>query len=328
MQMDETTANVIAFLFVLVWAILIGRRIWLKKTKSRLENDVPKDVRQLIEPAREIQQKYRTPNPSDLLNVWGRISLRVSLEDGTTLEDSTTFIVFTHEDKKAGLSAIGYAESELLAKDAAKRIKDQPFTIFRFTDGYRTFNFTPLSEKEIASFNLPAKPPWLKLYGRQGNAGRPWRDDPSLVGKFHPGYPDHIEALFLFPEHGKVEKMWVGLVDIDYKVEGYIGKLLNKPHTPSSLSKGSRVTIRVTPGDETPIYISKTIRKNLKGWRGACQACGFDLVMIPVADFVRKTFGGFPSNSEWEMFTMRWALCNETMGVQKKKSRKKWWRFW
>ncbi len=75
--MDETTANVIAFLFVLVWAILIGRRIWLKKTKSRLENDVPKDVRQLIEPAREIQQKYRTPNPSDLLNVWGRISLQV-----------------------------------------------------------------------------------------------------------------------------------------------------------------------------------------------------------------------------------------------------------
>jgi hypothetical protein len=182
---------------------------------------------------------------------------------------------------------------------------------------FLTGNFTPLSQKEIASFNLPAEPDWLKLYGPQGNVGRPWRDDPSLVGKFHSGYPNDIEALFFFPEHNRIEKIWVKLVDIDDKVGGYIGKLLNTPNTPSSLTKGSRVTIRVSPGEETPIYISKTIRKNLKGWRGACQACGFDLVMIPVADFVRKTFGGFPSNSEWEMFTMRCALCNETMGVQK-----------
>lgn len=220
---------------------------------------------QIIELDRE-KQDYSAMDPRDLLNVWGRISL----------EDGTPFVVFSHEDKKAGLSAIGYAESDLLAKKTTNRIKKLPFTIFRFTDGYKTFNFHPLSEKEIVSFNLPAKPSWLKFYGRQGNAGRPWRNDPSLVGKFHPGYPDHIEALFFFPEHGTIEKMWVGLDNIDYKVEGYSGKLLNKPHTPSSLSRGSRVTIRVTTGHETPIYISKTTRKNLKGWQGKCQSCGFD----------------------------------------------------
>ena len=321
--MDETLANVIIILFVVVWATLIGRRIWLKKTKSRSENDVPEDGRPLIKPAPEKQQKSRTQNSSDLLNTWGRISLSVSSEDGTVLEKDTAFIVFTHEDAEAGLSAIGYAESDLIGKDASKQIKDEPFTVFRFADGYRTFNFTPLSEKEIASFNLPAEPPWLKFYGRQGNAGRPWRDDPSLVGKFHPGFPDHIEALFFFPEHGNVEKMWVGLDNIDYKVEGYSGKLLNEPHTPSSLSKSSRVTIRATPGHETPIYISKITRKNLKKWQGKCQACGFDLIMVSVADFVTKTFPDIPSNGILEMFTMRCALCNETMNIQKKKSRKK-----
>lgn len=67
--MNEMIANVIAFLFVTVWAILIGRRIWLKKAKSRLENDVPRDVRQLAEPAREIQQKYWTPNPDEKRNL-------------------------------------------------------------------------------------------------------------------------------------------------------------------------------------------------------------------------------------------------------------------
>ena len=51
--MDETIANVIAFLFVIVWAALIGRGIWLKKTKSRSENEVQEGGRPLIEPARE-----------------------------------------------------------------------------------------------------------------------------------------------------------------------------------------------------------------------------------------------------------------------------------
>ena len=160
--MDETIANVIAFLFVIVWAALIGRRIWLKKTKSRSENEVQEDGRPLIEPAREKQKKYRPQNSNDLLNGWGRISS----EDGTSSEDDTAFIVFTYEDAEAGLSAIGYAESERIAKNAAKQIKDQPFTVFRFTDGYRAFNFTALSEKEIASFSLPPEPPWLKFYGR------------------------------------------------------------------------------------------------------------------------------------------------------------------
>ena len=63
--MNETVANVILFLFVVVWAILIGRWVWNKKAKSRLEKEVPRDVRQLIEPAREIQQKYWTSNPDE-----------------------------------------------------------------------------------------------------------------------------------------------------------------------------------------------------------------------------------------------------------------------
>ena len=265
---------------------------------------------------------------SDLLNVWGRVSA----------PDGTTFIVFTHEDAEAGLSAIGYPVSDQLTKVEARKITDQPITIFRFSDGYKTFNFSPLSQEEIAFFNLPAEPEWLKFYGPQGNPGRAWRDDPALVGKFHPGYPDDIEALFFFPEHGNIEKMWVGLVDIDEEVGGYIGKLLNTPNTPSSLTEGSRVTIRTSPGEESPIYISETTRKNLQEWQGTCQACGFDLIMVSVADFVRKTFPSIPANGELEMFTMRCALCHETMGVQKrksgeaqiggKKSPKKWWRFW
>lgn len=304
--MDETVARIILILF---GALLIGRWIWHKKAKSKLQKDVPEDEHPLIEPVREIQKKDRTQNPNDLLNVWGRVSL----------PDGTTFIVFTHEDQQAGLSAMGYPVSDQLTKEEARRITDQPTTIFRFSDGYKTLNFSPLSQEEIAFFNLPAEPEWLKFYGPQGKSGRPWRDDQSLVGKFHPGYPDHIEALFYFPEHGNIEKMWVGLVDIDHEVDGYIGELLNEPHTPSPLSKYSRVTIRVTPGHETPIYISETIRKNLKEWQGTCQACGFDLIMVSVADFVKKTFPNFPSNGELEAFTMRCALCDETMNVQKNK---------
>lgn len=60
--MNETVANIILILF---GAILIGRWIWLKKAKSRLEKDEPRDVRQLIEPAREIQQQYWTPSPDE-----------------------------------------------------------------------------------------------------------------------------------------------------------------------------------------------------------------------------------------------------------------------
>lgn len=41
--MDKTIADAIAFLLVIVWAILIGRKIWLGKAKSRLEMDTDKN---------------------------------------------------------------------------------------------------------------------------------------------------------------------------------------------------------------------------------------------------------------------------------------------
>ena len=44
--------------------------------------------------------------------------------------------------------------------------------------------------------------------------------------------------------------------------------------------------------------------------------------MVSVADFVRKTSPSIPSSGKLEMFTMRCALCNETMSIQKKKSQK------
>jgi hypothetical protein len=199
----------------------------------------------------------------EFLNVWGCIVLK-----------GKPCLVFTYEDPGAALSGRGDFVTDPITVEQAKRVVERPILIVRFPLGFHSYQFRPLSQDEITSLNLPAKPPWLKYYGPQGNIGHPWRNDPSLIGKFHPGYPNDIQAMFYFPKHGKTEAMWVRLQAVDREINGYIGTLLNQPYTPSTLSKGMRVTIRVTTGVDYPVYISEITRRNLREWKAACSVWG------------------------------------------------------
>ena len=51
---------------------------------------------------------------------------------------------------------------------------------------------------------------------------------------------------------------------------------------------------------------------NLSKYRGACEQCGFDLVVAPIDELIRKTFPDAPPGAQLMSFTTRCALCQGT----------------
>lgn len=167
----------------------------------------------------------------------------------------------------------------------------------------------------------PRGAPTIPIEDRTGEDPRseeerhPWRTTPGLAGHFHPTRRDDVEVLFFFPHLGRVERLWVRL-----KAEapdGFLGELQDTPSSPSELAEGSEVVVRVAPGAPLPIYLSPTMQENLKRCVVRCQACDFDLMMMPLSGLVSRSLPpGLLAGQV--LFTCRCPLCGKTMLVELK----------
>ena len=223
------------------------------------------------------------------------------------------YLAFTYVDPSAGPSAKGIEAPRGLTAKQAKQAADAPDHTVRLSP--KGFPTTPLTAAEVKELKLPATPTWLSFFSKP-KAELPWRSDPKL--SFHADYPNDLEARFFFPEERTAEQMWVSLNGVDAEVSGYTGKLLNTPNSKSDVREGSQVTVRVTPGVSEPVWVTKVMRANLKDWKMACTACGFDMHFTPVAELIGAQFKDAPKDSTMEKFTTRCPVCGKTMMIEHK----------
>lgn len=172
---------------------------------------------------------------------------------------------------------------------------------------------TALSAADVARLGLPAEPEWMQFF-KPG----PWTSDPRLAGKFHPEYPDDLQASFFFPSTGNVEQMWVRLERAEPALEAYAGKLLNTAHADASIAAGTTVLIRPAPGASIPVWLSPAVQENLRDWTAKCSACGFDLVVEPVSALLARQFANAPPGATFEALTTRCAMCRNTQMVTRR----------
>lgn len=163
----------------------------------------------------------------------------------------------------------------------------------------------------------------MKHWGKPPSSDdRAWRSDPALRGRFHPQCPDDLEGLLFFPLARQVERVWIRLESVDAAIGGYAGQLLNTPHAPPAqhgsvaLAAGKPVGLRVTPGSKDPIVIPPDVRANLLAFRGACEACGWDLLLEAAESVWRRQFPDAPAGASPVAFTTRCAMCGGTQALE------------
>lgn len=219
------------------------------------------------------------------------------------------YLLFTYTDRMAGPSGKGVPIAGATATlEEAHAAAEHPVTTVRLPG----VNTAPIPPEWLAHLRLPPEPPWMAFFAPKTES--PWRADPLLSGKFHPQMADDIQVAFVLVEHKTVEQMWVRLVGVERGV-GYRGTLLNTSQRAPELSSGANVLVRATPSKFPVVWVPPAAAANLVSWSSVCEACGFDLVFLPMEELVRMQFPSAPPGAVMERFTTRCLLCRETMHV-------------
>lgn len=168
----------------------------------------------------------------------------------------------------------------------------------------------PLTSFELRKYQLALYPSWAPA---PLSLDKPWRQDPRLLRSFHPRCRDDLEVLFFCLKEERVEVMWVRLDGVAYEAWGYEGTLLSASQGAELPARGERVIIRGVQGAPLPVYLSPTTQEHLRHWSGACELCGFDLLLADLktltADQPPVTVQAFSP----QLLTTRCPLCQGHM---------------
>ena len=63
------------------------------------------------------------------------------------------------------------------------------------------------------------------------------------------------------------------------------------------------------------LWVPPAAAANFASWSTVCEACGFDLLFIPVAELATMTFPQMPPGAIVERFTTRCLMCKGTMHI-------------
>lgn len=156
-------------------------------------------------------------------------------------------VAWTYVDPQEGASAM-WGDGDVLH---IRRVTEEPA------------GMEVLSDAERSALGLPAVPATMEHYGSQPEPGTrwgAWRSDPRLQGRFHPDYPDDIQALIgtqtadgLYPE-----QVWVGIRGCGD--ETCRAALLNQPSV-APLTRGDPLVVDIAdlgPGALPPAWAPGT----------------------------------------------------------------------
>lgn len=184
----------------------------------------------------------------------------------------------------------------------------------------------PLSDEEVRALSLPAKPDWLESYGPQPQPGSlwgTWRNEPRLMGRFHPEYPDDVQVLVHeggphIAKH-RPELMWIRVTG---SLEGiYAGIVLNTPFELTNIHRGSVIKFLVPQGGAYPVMVTDKYLAERDRWViHPCKKCGLTEIFDAPSDFIRVVFPNDPKNAAYESFTSRCGACCAGVQVVESKS--------
>ena len=137
----------------------------------------------------------------------------------------------------------------------------------------------PLDAQELLRHQLAPWPSWAPP--PEPTPLAPWRSDPRHHGRLHPAHQDDLEVLFLCSP-GHIELAWVRLHGVDAHAWAYRGLLLSPLTCPEGPTPGQEVLVRSAQGAPAPLRLSPLSRRLWMDWRGACERCGFDLLLDPL----------------------------------------------
>ncbi len=151
---------------------------------------------------------------------------------------------------------------------------------------------------------------------------KPWRSDPVLAGRFHPEYPDDLQAIVhnggpRFTDK-PAELIWVTVIGKHGKA--YRGKILNQPHGLESVKQGDEILFLAVAAAEHPFQVSDKYLTERDDWViKPCSKCGFAELFDAPSDLVKKVFPnvGKNPNEEMEAFTSFCPMCGGVQVVHK-----------
>lgn len=222
------------------------------------------------------------------------------------------FVGFVYLDAEAGLSARGWAAAA--PADAGLTVRLPIGVPGRI-----------LAADEVEARGLPATPAWLDACGPQPARDAPWRDDPALVGKLHPRFPDDLQILVHDGEPRRAgtrpEACWVRL---DGAEEGaprpvagqpaatrlYTARLLSTPHQLTTIAAGDRLRLIAAPGGRLPLLVTDAYLAERTAWVFTpCDRCGLHEGLDPPAVMAATRFPALAADDRPLAFTSQCPAC-------------------
>jgi hypothetical protein len=145
----------------------------------------------------------------------------------------------------------------------------------------------------------------------------PWRDYPTLIGKFHPEFPDDVQVMvheggyrFAFT---RPEVVWVRVTGLEDDV--LRGVVLNEPRQLEKISEGDEILFIVPKGADLPLLVSEQYLAERQDWViTPCDKCGFDELFDAPSDLVDDLIPNQEFVSTVNFITHRCDLCGGGTG--------------
>ncbi|WP_257454192.1 hypothetical protein [Archangium lipolyticum] len=179
----------------------------------------------------------------------------------------------------------------------------------------------------------------------------PWRNDPGLVGHFHPEYPDDLQVIVHDGEPRRTqrapESCWVRVTgmepailrpviyepeenplsrevfDARYRAPSpvFVGALINQPHHLKNVKQGDEIRFLVVPGLPLPLHVTREYLRERPQWDILpCNQCGGSECFDPPSVLYRTRFPGTPPDAVPEMFTAFCSACGGTMALSNREA--------
>lgn len=146
---------------------------------------------------------------------------------------------------------------------------------------------------------------------------KPWRNDPRLLGRFHPEYPDDVQVIV--HDGGpritdrRPEGVWVRVMGCDGEV--FRGQVLNQPNQLEKVKEGDIIMFIVPKSGLYPILVREQYLKERENWIiHPCNKCGLSELFDPPSELIKIVFPSVYGREDMlmEKFT---AFCGACGGV-------------
>ena len=163
----------------------------------------------------------------------------------------------------------------------------------------------------------PSKATDVTIGNDSNDLKNPWRNDPRLLGRFHPEYPDDVQVIV--HDGGprttdrRPEIVWVRVIGCDGEV--FRGQVLNRPDQLEMVKQGDFIKFIVPESGAYPILVREQYLKERENWIiYPCNKCGLTELFEPPSELIKIVFPNIPEGPEGSIVSFT-AFCGACGGI-------------